>query len=458
MVNDPEIAELLRKIDERGEIESSAFNEKKTVGTESQEAATTTLPPNSRFTFIKNGKHLNEDEVSNDVTFDPPLYRVTLTPGDVWVVRGAERNAYTPGFEAVGGSASQSESLDNKRIVPEGITFETGYADLTDQQLSSTAIFTQGDKDGFALHLTNDVQELRTYKSSDVDERVPRDNWQLDIIDDDDFEWDLSELAVKRWVFDLYGAGEGTLFVRLRSTEENAKYVKVATVSDKSDPILTSFNLPVSTRVELADDAPENVDFFFGPKQFLNRKSDAAEVRVKPVTYRNVNINDEITAGTNESPNYTVIRVYRIDPEKIEASTLASNVSVVSPNTDAQVDTREVHPDWVNFPAGFDESLDSNWRAPGTQNKRETSVEEAELSSGQATLETYTDSDGVTKPRGELTSSTSVSGGGGQSSSEEKSTELNAFQSEYNYVLLLGKAGSTNSDIKRIVVRFDQRW
>lgn len=458
---DPEVSDYLQKQDERERRRGTAWDEQKVAGVTVQESSTTTLPPNSRFAFVKNGNYLSTDEVDTQITHDKPLYQFDLAADDVWVVGGTDRNAYAPGHEFEGSLAFQLSDAPptDAALLPADVdTLEVGYATLYAQSLTGVPheSFTYS-KGGAVLHIENGDADLRVYKDGDVAASLPQSEWVVDPFEDRRFVWDPSKFPVVRFKGDLYGAGDVTGFLRIRDTDGEAHLVELGTVGIEDDPLLEIFNHQMHLRVEASSSVTGSQTASLGPLQFQNRVDTALPERSKAIPVRDVSVSD--APGDD---GWTVVRVYRIDIERREASTVVSRLHLENTGQPANAMFRAVHRDFLTFPDAVDPDDDSNWIAPSADVPslvRETSVEVLDPSvaaSDSVTIATFSDDDGQTKIRGEKELTASIEAGGGDTSSQTR--EGATPVSELDYLVLVAQVGNPTSSIELITPETTQRW
>lgn len=448
---------LLSSIDERQDRQGTAWGEVRTVGAELQESSTTTLPPNSRFGFVRNGNYLNPDTVDTDVDHNQPVYSIPLTADDTWVAGGTDRNAYVPGFESQGGigfQLSEAPASEGDLLPPSVDVLEAGYATLLDQALSGVPNedFAYG-REGFALHIERGgPADIRVYKNGTVATSLARSDWETDPFSDPRFDWDPSRFIVLRVRFDLYGGGNATLLLRIRDTDGQAHLVELGTIGLRDDPLLRIYNHPMQLRVQAAGQVSGSPTADLAALEFHNNFSGTPPKRTKSPPYRDVDVNDSTGADT-----WTVVRVYRMDITRREAATFTRRLYVAEASTDTTTMLRSVHRDFLTFPDTFDQDDDANWIAPGTAQVRETSLEEANLASDQVTIDTFTDDDDETKVRGEKEIIAPLTAGAGNRTAT-RDREGESPLSEHDYLCLLAQVGSTAENINLIEPTFEERW
>lgn len=446
----------LADINERQALVTTAFDEFNIAGSELQEASSTTLPPNSRFVFVRNGAYLNPDEVDAQVTHTPPLYQLPLTPGDVWVAGGSDRNAYVTGFESAAGIAFETENAPtDDGLLPDDLDLlEAGYGTLfKDTALSGVPnenfVYRRG---GFVLHLERNDADLRVYKSGTVAASLPREEWVFDPYTDPDFQWDPSFFTLLRVVFDLYGAGSATFFLRIRDAEGAAHTKELGTLGVRDGPLLDVYNHQVQLRAEATDAIVGSPTVSLGPVEFHNRFQGDAPARSKTSWYRSVDVNDTPSGST-----WTVVRVFRIDIERREAGIRFTGLDVDEGATNTNVILRSVHRDFLDFSAGPDPDNEDSWRAPPGSVVRETAIEEYEAASDTVTISTFTDEDGVTKTRGEKELTAVTTSGTGNRQVQRAARGRSTF-TEHAYLVLLAQVANVNENIDLITVTTEQRW
>lgn len=430
----------------------TSWDELRTAGKELQESSSTTHPPNSRFVVIRNGTVLNEDERDTFLTHQPPLYELTVQPGDEVIVQGTERNAYLPGSDFVTRSATEVETTGpDGQYLPSGVTIETGYADLTGDAGFGPAL----PANGVVVEMTADDVVLQNYIGGTVSTTASLEEgeWNLDIFDDsegsygynDDFRYDLSQFSLKAIRGNLYGAGDIDLYIKFRDLTGRGQYVKVATIGEVEDPITNRYNLFVtSARVSVNADA-DPFTLRVGPLNYFNEVTGTPPERRKNSVYRNVSVGSTLGAD-----NFDVVTVYRADPDYRQATTQLDQVTARAAD-DGRVEVREVHPDYLDF-GGLDPTIDSNWATPPNQRPNETSLQELDAAPGTATLSL----DANNNRRGIQRGVVEFSGGQGNESAETKSGAVHENLSEFYYMVV--GAQSAGTAIDRIQVTTRQRW
>lgn len=462
----PEVSQFLRKIEaslqsinNRQNAQNTGFDEVKSNGVLIQESSTTTLPPNARFSFIRNGNFFTRDEVGSNVTHDRPLYRFPLDADDVWVAGGADRNAYAPGFEFEAGIASKlSDPPPEGKLLPEDIAvYELGYATLFDQSLTGVPnedfSYT---KDGVVLHIEPESADIRIYKDGSKTTSISKDNWDFDPYTDPNFESDPSDFWLIRPSGDLYGAGEIDIDIRLRDNNGNADTKTIGTLGISGNPLLRIFNHQLHLRVETTSLVTGSQQAFLGPIQFSNRVDDTPPSRSKTEVVR-----DATVADSPGDDDWTVVRVFRLEIDRREVSTVASRLRVQNAGQPVNAMIRSVHRDFLDF-GTVNQDDDSNWRAgsdSSPSDTRETSIEVLKpsvASSNTVSISTFTDDDGITKIRGEKELTTAIEAGGGRTTSQER--EGATPISELLYVVLVAQVGNASSDVDLMEASFEQQW
>lgn len=451
-------AHTLEEILERLDQQTTVFGDVKSAGHDVQDATSTALPPNFRTSVIKNSDLLTLDEVDNEITFESPLYKSTVTDNDELIERSTERNTYIPGFTSTCGFAFKIDTQPPQgKVMPRNFLFEGGYGGLSTGDVTGFATGVTGrDKDGVFLHLENGAVDLRIYKGragSDPVKRIPRSNWEFDPFASDTFDYNVNRFLLVRFIFDLYGAGDATMFFRMRNKDGKSVYKEIATISIRDDPLLEIFDMPVSTMFKSTGSMDQDVDIRIGPRQFYNTVDSLPSLRTKSATYRGISVNDSLSSN-----GATVMRLYRLDPNRVEAVTRVSELAGVVSGEDAQTQLRDVHRDHITFPNNFDPDNNDNWIAPPDQRVKDTSLQEADTAVGNITIDTHTDGDGETKLRGRQNTVNNLDAGQGQTAGGG-AIEAETFMNELLYLALLGRQNSpSNSEIDRTTVRWAQRW
>ena len=418
----------------------TSWDERRVAGKEVQESSSTTYPPNARFSYIKNGDLLTNDERDVEVAHTPPTHTIEVEPGDTWVVRGTERNQYMPGIDSVAGIAWSIDEVPESQYLPDNVEIDDGYA-----------TFDVGDIQGQTTAWRPTEIEGRIYHDGSVVSTVPISEWTHNPFEMDRFQFDLSEFAVKRRVFDLYGAGDFTNYLKLRNTDEEAEFIELYTIGVKEDPNLVEYDQPNSVRVE--NNGSETITVQFGPIHFFNIADAEARTREHFATYRDLTVTE--TLGSDD---YDVLKVYRL--QKRQISVMLNTLNAESADGDFSLHVREVHPDFITWPDGFDadEPLDAydDWRAPDKIHAGDTAVQEADIDAGEASIATFADSDGYVKPRGRQLSDveTLASGSGPGGDTTATSTDVAAAMNELMFVAVIAQG----ADIDLYRQGFEERW
>lgn len=449
-----EISDYLGKLFSIQDLESTAWNEKKSSGVTVQESSSTTHPLNSRFSFVRNGNFFNMDEVDSTIVHDQPLYRFPLAANDVWVVGGVDRNPYVPGFESESGTSFQtSDPPQEGSYLPEDLNLiEAGYGTLYNQALTGVPnedfVYS---KEGGVLHIEDSDVDLRVYKGGDVANSLPLEDWEFNPFDNPRFEWDVSFFGLLRPVFDLYGAGDFTFFFRLRDKDGKSHLKKLGTVGIRKEPLLKIYNHSMSVRMEASDTVTGEQNGFIGPLHYHNRYDDVQPSRNKRDFIRGAQVNDNLG-----DDNWTVVRVYRLDIDRREAATFSTLLKIVDDANSVNAQVKAVHRDFLDFGA-TDPDNDDNWRAVGESLVRETTVERLEVASDTVAINTFTDEDGIVKTRGEKElSGASVAGQGAFTESDEvaETTPM----SELDYFALLAQVDGGNAAVDLFEFATNQIW
>lgn len=453
---DSDLAEIARILAEQ----ETAWQEMRTAGANIQESSSTTVPPNSRFVFVRNGTLLNQDEVEAQITHAQPLYEFPLQANDEWIVGGADRNAYAPGYVFESGISFQTDAeAPSGQLLPDHLDLvEAGYATLFDQALSGVAHqdFAYS-KEGAALHIERYDADIRIYKNGDVAAMLPRTEWEFDPFTARGFNGDPSDFWLVRIVGDLYGAGDITFFLRIRDQDGHSHLKELGTVGITSAPVMRVYNHQMHVRVEAASSATGSEHARLGPLQFHNRLDGSLPERRKTDTIRGATVQDDLGAT-----DWTVVRVYRIDIDKREASTVAASLRAENTNNSVNAMVRTVHRDFLDFGA-VNPDNDSNWVAPGQDtapsNASETSVQVLDPAVAPAdtvTIDTYTDTDEITKIRGSKELTTAILAGGGRQASQTR--EGASPFNELNYFVLVAQVNSAPGDVAILAPETNQRW
>lgn len=423
----------------------TSWGEVRSNGIELQEAASTTVPPNARYIFIRDGEVLNRDQIDTLVTQVGPVYEFDVQPGETVIARGKDRNAYVPGFDSECGiSSSVDDTGSGGQYVPDGIQVDTGYANLV-----------EGEEEGFVLSFRpNDVIHGIYKNASLVRENSVEDgDWEFDPFSASDYEYNLSEFSVKKQIFDLYGAGDCTQFLKIRNKDEESKFVEVSTVGIKEDPVLAEYNLPLTTRVSADSSRSDSYTVRIGPLQFFNRADVEIPTRTKETNIRSASVSSGI-----DSASFDVIGVYRIKESHKEVASVVNELAVKAASSDCRVEAREVLPEFLNgLPA------DSEWIAPEDQNPDETAIEGVEqgdatnvgeFNPGDITIDTFSP-EGKTIPRGRQLDVVNAEAGQGNSPGGQETESLQEKISELKYIAVIAQAGGS---IKRTTIDFRQRF
>lgn len=419
---------------------ATSWDELRVAGKEVQESSSTSYPPNSRFSYIKNGDLLTPDERDEEVEHTPPTHTVEIEPGDTWIFRGTERNQYLPGIDSVAGLAWSIDVVPDDQYLPDDVKIDDGYAS-----------FDSGEFQGQVTAWRPNEIEGRIYHDDDVVSSVPLSDWKNNPFEMDNLQYDLSEFSVKRRVFDLYGAGDFTNFLKLRNTDEEAEFLELYTIGVKEDPNLLEYDQPNSTRV--VNNSAETITVQFGPLQFFNIADAEARTREHFATYRNLSLTEPLG-----SDDYDVLKVYRL--QKRQISVMMNTLNAESTDGDFSLHVREVHPEFISWPDGFDadESLDAyeDWRAPDNIHAADTAIQEADIEPGEALIDTFTDIDGHLKPRGRQLSDveTVASGSGPDGDTTATSDDVQASINELMFVAVIAQG----NDLDLYRQGFEERW
>lgn len=449
-----DIEHLLGQLDQRQERQRTAWDEHKAAGVNVTESTSTTHPPNSRIAVVLDGVLLTADEVDTQITHNQPLYEFGLDADETWVIGGIDRNPYVPGFESETGISFQSsDPSTGDSFLPSDVDLiEAGYGTLYDQALSGVPHqdFTYS-KEGGVLHIENELVDLRIYKNGSAVTKLPRDEWEFDPFNHPDFEWDVNFFTVIRPVFDLYGAGDITFFMKLRDKDGISHLKKLGTLGVRKAPVLRIYNHSMSLRVEAPGTVTGNQSAFMGPLQYHPRYDGEVPSRTKEDPIRNATVQD--APGDD---NWTVVRVYRIDINRREAATFLTNLRAEDSGANVNAQVRQVHRDFLSF-GGTDPDDDSNWRAPGESAVRETSVQVLDVAADTVSIDTFTDTDQATKIRGEKEMSANSTSGKGNRSTPDQARGRSPL-SELKYFVLVAQIEGAAADADLLEKETTQQW
>lgn len=464
----PEVSDYLDKLVDLFSASETSWGNLSVAGTSLQTAASTTYPPNSRFAFIFNNDFLNADEVGTNVTHNKPLYSVTATPGDEWIVQNQQRDFYIPGFDSGMGVASEFDSVPSGQFVPNGVTWEGGYAKLRTGDTTGIAVPATVSKQGAVMHVIENDADLRIYKDGEVAASLALDDWKFNPFDSPLFQFDLSKFFVLRIEYDLYGAGDFTFFLKIRRNSGFSELKKLGTVGIVDAPALIEYNLHPSTRVQLASDAASNVTYNIGPIEYHNEVNAALPDRTKGEALFNVDVSTTVTSNDE-----TVIAVYRLQPDKVEVPVQVQQVAAEMASSgnpkEGVVQVRSVHRDFLTFPNGVDPDDASNWLSLGATpteasyvaspptSVRESAIEKLDVGENDVTIATFEDDDGETKVRGEEESFVDLTVEN-QARVESRDIDAEAFMNEFKYLVLLASLSDTSVDYRRIRANTAQLW
>lgn len=369
-------------------------------------------------------------------------YEFTVQPGDAVVLSGSYRNAYSPGSDYLARSASRVMSdIPDGQFVPDGVTFRTGLADLT----GDAALNADRTDQGLVLEFTSNDARFLNYIDGEPSTVVSysADEWERQVFDEG---YSLSDHAVKGFDGNLYGAGEQSARLLYRDEDGNEQFVEVAALSEPEEPVVDEYNLFVTAAYVEVDADADAVTMQTGPLNYANRTDNAPPKQVKAPKYREVAVND--TLGDD---NFTVLNVYRVkEAQRYTSATLAS-VEGISETTDAALEAREVHPDFLTF-NGVDETVDANWETPPGMRPAEVPFEELQFSAGDVAL----DLDSNNERRGFWRGDTELradSGGGGPFTEPSTgvgsvdASEISQRLSEFYYLVVLGQVADTAETI-----------
>lgn len=420
----------------------TSWNETKTSGKVAIEASSTTYSRNSRFVLFVDNEFKTPEEFNQLVTEVPPLYELTVQPGETYVVQGKERNQYVPGLDYTSAFGSQfNDSGPEGQYTPDGVSIEVGLGDFKSGQLSNTAVQSAGQYEGVPLRFEPDEVTFGLYRDGNLEnpKRLTENEWEMNPFESEKFEYDIEKFTVKREEGNFYGSGSQNIFFKLRDVDTGKEeYIKVAETGDDIEPAINQFNLFNTIRVDLDPDA-DPFTFSFGPLQYFNEGNIEVPQRRKRSTKRNLPVNDDFSSASG-----TVISVYRKDPDNVEVPIQIRCGGKAE--TNGRVEIREVHPNYVDF-GTIDPTVDGNWNSPEGLRQRETGLQELDMSVGDVTLQ----SEGG-EPRGEQGAVAEYDGQAQAGGSSSPTTSEDAERvSEYNYYVAAVKHQSTGQDM----IRFD---
>lgn len=455
------ILNKIRAFEDRQRLTTSSWNDSKVSGNTLQTAASTTFPPNSRFAFIEDQDFLNPDEVDNRVTHNNPLYTVTVNIDGQWIIRNQQRDFYVPGFDSNVGVSAQFESVPEGNFVPDHVTWEGGYGQFHNQQLNGISnVQSNPTLEGAVMHVIPDDADLRIYKNDSVASSLPLSEWEFNPFTHPDFNFNLSNFFVLQEIYDLYGGGDFTFFLKLRDINGIENFKELGSVGIEDEPALNVYNLGSGSKVQLGPAASSSIDYSIGPIEYHNNFDGTLPDRIKGEPFFNTSISTTVSSNSE-----TVIATYRLQPENIEAPSqvtrlTASMASTGGSSEEAIVQARQVHRDFLTFPNDTDPDDDSNWIAPGgpvTQQVRETSIEKLDVNPGDVSISTYTDSDNQTKIRGEQEEFVALTTSNDDRTAE-RDIDAEAFMNEFKYLVLLGSISDTSIDFRKIRLDIGQIW
>lgn len=439
------------------------------AGTSLQTAASTTYPPNSRFAFLKNNDFLDASEVPNEVTHNRPLYTITVSPGDEWIVKNQQRDFYIPGFDSALGIAGQFENVPSGNFVPDGVVWEGGNGGFRSGDTEDIAVTNTVSRQGAVMRAEEESAELRIYKDGTVANSLPLKDWEFDPFNDRAFKFHLGKFFVLRVEFDLYGAGDFTFFLKIRDVNGVSHLKKLGSIGLSNEPALKEYNLHSGAIITLDSSISSGIDYSVGPIEYHNEIGEELPDRTKGEVMFNVDISTTVTSNDE-----TVVAVYRLQPDKVEVPTqveavTAEMASTGGSNEEAIAQVRQVHRNFLTFPQDTDPDDDSNWLSLGATptdasytaspptSLRESSVEKLDVGENEVTLSTFTDDDGETKVRGEEESFVELTTEN-QSRRESRDISAEAFMNELKYLVVLGSISDTSINFRKIRVDTGQIW
>jgi len=432
------------KIIEYNRDKTTAFGETKNVGIELLESSSGIHEPNSRFVFLHNGSPLTFSEIDNQVNHNPPTYEVSVqNSGETYVMQGKERNTYTAGFEAVCGCASYAQDNGGEgNYVPEGVKIEEGYA-----------LFDEGNKQGIVVEFTADDVRLVLYKDNNEVNSVSLEDgeWRVNPFEDEKLNFTTDTFSVKRFEFDLYGAGDAKFNLRTRDENGDSQYIHCATISRDIEPILSSFNLHSATKITATEDLASPFNYRVGDRQFFNRASIKTPTKQKFLNHRDVTVDTSFADDT-----LSVLRVYRISPRHKEVRTEVDGLKTVGSFT-GDLELREIHPDNLDF-GTVDPDDDSNWITPEGLNPRDNSVEVLNVDENTVALQTYTDNKGIVRPHGWRKKLSNVVSSKNQDEAFNEPDSTVTSISEYYYTCLCGEVQNASQTFPLVKLSTNQRW
>lgn len=405
------------------------------------EAASTTHKPSMRTLMLVdenldgNYEFLTGTEVDERLEPRGAIFEGEVPPGQAWVLRGQHRNAYMPGVESAAGQGFQvlEDLSQTSGFLPDGVTMESGHATL------------DGVDDGIVVRYSSEDVEYLTYKN---DEEAEVRSLNAGEWDENPFSGSFispnfgpSHFGVHRHRFDLYGAGESTLEIRLR-TEDGAKLIKPVSVSTLKDPLLDVFNHPNSVRI--VNESDESFRFGVGPKMYYNITNSAYPQRETSVAIRDGNVNHSL-----DSAEATVMAVFRLDPENQEVPITPDYIEIEESDA-ATGEIRLTAPQHLNWTGDFEDG--SNWMAPPDYDVRDRATQMLDVAPGEVTINTFIDEDGQEKMRGHVVEQT-------YSSRAETTTagETSWYLDKYRYFVLTARHRNSG-EIELFDVEFAELW
>lgn len=421
-------------------IETS-WGEMKATGKDVHESASTTYRQNSRFGLIENGTWVSPDRFDELVSRVPPLYEVTIPAGDTYIVSGSERNPYFPGSDFTAGFASQIIDENNDyRLVPDGVEVVQGLGD-----------FRVGQEEGIGLKFEDEDAVFGAYQDNELSntKSLNAGEWKFDPVADDSYQYDSEKFAVKRIEGNLYGSGSQSLFFKLRDVETGVEnYQKVAEIGDPNEPIIDTFNL--FNQIRVRNNSANPITLRFGPLQYFNENDSDVPIRIKDSPTRGL----PVSVGLNDATG-TVVGVYRLNPDRVQVPVKAGIGA--SAQTNGRVELREVHPDYIDF-GTIDPDDPTNWEPPNTLNRRETALDQLQMTPGDVSLLTTAGG----RAGGEQVSAVEYDGteAQGNTPGESNLTTSSVYSSlsEFNYYVATARHEDTTVDINRLMIVSEESW
>lgn len=430
---------------------STSWGELKAAGKNVVEASSTTYDKNSRFILFVNNELKTHTEFDNLITKSGPLYQMTVQPGETYVIQGKNRNDYVPGLDYTAAFSSQfnDASGDTDNIAPPGIRIIQGFGDFKDGTLTGVANPDAGTFEGIPVVFTETDAKIGVYQDGTLmnSKSLTAGEWHNNPFEIDRFDYDLSKFSVKRQEGNLYGSGSQNVHMKLRDKNTGKEeYLKIGEVGDPDDPIIDTFNLYNTIRVEVDASRSDPFTFSVGPLQFFNEGNIDTPTRGKQSTKRNIAV-----SATFGDVTGTVFAVYRKDPNNPEVPVQVR--CGAKAQTDGRVEIREVHRDFLGF-GTIDPDLDSNWGPPDLLRARETGIQELAMTPGDVTLASSNN-----RAEGEQSAVVEYDGQdtkGGQSQPRESSDAERI--NEYHYFVATARHQSTAEDLIRYDLFTEEAW